>query len=437
MARSVRSSELETRTNRLKLPRSKEPYWTKIAKGLFVGYYRGKSGTWLARQHVGGTKYAREPLGNADDFNEADGIETLNFFQAQERARAWAAGRVLAERAGADPNYTTEQAFADYLAEKALDETRTPDSMKTFSGSVKQVAADWRGRKVADVTHVHVKEWHRQLARTPKRVRTRMGEPRRYFLASANDPEQIRRRKSTANRLLSYFKAAMNHAWREGKVASDDGWRRVKPFAGVEEAKPHFFDEEQLPRFLAAARAWPADKKFYELIRGGLLCGARWGGLADMRVGAYSSATRKVSVIEKGRRQRFIPLSDEGVEFFEGLTAGRDPNDWMFKKSSGGQWKRNHQAKPMLWASQRAKIVPAATFHTTRHTYAARLINNGASLEIVAELLGHSDTRITKKHYAHLMQDYVAEQLRKYMPVVGGASPGNVRTMRRKTAKAA
>ena len=44
------------------------------------------------------------------------------------------------------------------------------------------------------------------------------------------DDEVKRRRKATANRILTTLKAALNRAWREGKASSDAAWRRVEPF---------------------------------------------------------------------------------------------------------------------------------------------------------------------------------------------------------------
>ena len=49
-----------------------------------------------------------------------------------------------------------------------------------------------------------------------------------------------------------------------------------------------------------------------------------------------------------------------------------------------------------------ARISPAASFHVLRHTYASHLVMAGAPLQVVAANLGHADTRMTEKHYAHL-----------------------------------
>ena len=94
MARSARAP-IETRTRRLKLPAQKEPYWFTIERGLSVGYYRpasGGAGTWWGRllMSTKPSRYRQAALAHADDHAEADGNDTLNWKQAQARARAWA-----------------------------------------------------------------------------------------------------------------------------------------------------------------------------------------------------------------------------------------------------------------------------------------------------------------------------------------------------------
>ena len=99
MARSIRAGRLETRTARLKLPIAKKPIYRKIGPGMGLGYRRNQTaGTWVVRVADGkGGNWTRS-LGSADDFDEADGLNTLDFWQAQDRAKAIA----RSNHAGAD-----------------------------------------------------------------------------------------------------------------------------------------------------------------------------------------------------------------------------------------------------------------------------------------------------------------------------------------------
>jgi hypothetical protein len=70
-------------------------------------------------------------------------------------------------------------------------------------------------------------------------------------------------------------------------------------------------------------------------------------------------------------------------------------------------------------ACAKAKITPAASFHELRHTYASRLAMRGVPMAVIAAQLGHSDTRMTERHYAHLGPTYVADTVRQAFGELG------------------
>src|SRR5947207_15059264 len=88
MARSTRSSTLETRAARLRLPIAKKPVFVKIAPGVGLGYRRnGTGGTWVARVADGKGAHWTKASGNADDFDHPDGTARLDYWQPQHPAR--------------------------------------------------------------------------------------------------------------------------------------------------------------------------------------------------------------------------------------------------------------------------------------------------------------------------------------------------------------
>ena len=73
----------------------------------------------------------------------------------------------------------------------------------------------------------------------------------------------------------------------------------------------------------------------------------------------------------------------------------------------------------MTDACTHAKIKPAASFHVLRHTHGSMLAMRGVPMAVIAEQLGHADTRMTEKHYAHLAPSYVAATIRANFPTLG------------------
>ena len=66
-----------------------------------------------------------------------------------------------------------------------------------------------------------------------------------------------------------------------------------------------------------------------------------------------------------------------------------------------------------------ANIEPRASFHILRHTYGSSLTMNRVPLQVIAAALGHADTRITERHYAHLLPSFVADQIGANLPRLG------------------
>src|SRR6478672_992332 len=64
--------------------------------------------------------------------------------------------------------------------------------------------------------------------------------------------EATRRRKSSANRVLTILKAALNHAFRDGKTPTDFAWRKVKPFKDVDAARVRYLSIGEATRLINA-----------------------------------------------------------------------------------------------------------------------------------------------------------------------------------------
>src|SRR6266516_2349709 len=90
MARNIRSTELETRARRLRLPIAKKPRFVKIGRGVHLGYRRNASaGAWVVRCLANGRDWT-QAIGTADDFEDANGATVLTYWEAQNRARTLA-----------------------------------------------------------------------------------------------------------------------------------------------------------------------------------------------------------------------------------------------------------------------------------------------------------------------------------------------------------
>src|SRR5262249_47329802 len=111
------------------------------------------------------------------------------------------------------------------------------------------------------------------------------------------------------------------------------------------------------------------------------------------------------------------------------LMVGRARDEAVFLNARGKAWGKSHEVRPMKEACQLAKIQPAVGFHELRHTYASLLAQSGADLLTISKLLGHADTRITSRHYAHLCDRTLATAVIAHLPGFGHASRRSLSTL--------
>jgi integrase len=412
MARTLRDAKLDTRAARLRLKQRREPYWRSISEGLAIGYRRGtKGGTWIARHYSGDHGRRFQSIGTADDVAEADGEHVLSFAQGQEVARNWFADLARQDRGEVRGGpYRVAQCLDEYVA--WLDSHRKTGHDARYR--VNTHIAPKLGEILCDrLTTAEIQKWLRDLAASAALLRSRKGGKKRNVrVLDAADADAVRRRRSSANRTLTVLKAALNRAWREGRVGSDDAWRRVEPFEEADAARVRYLSVAEAKRLLNAC-----DPDFRTLAQAALATGARYGELAALRAADFNSDSGTVHVrTSKSGKGRHIVLNDEGAALFKSIATGKPGDALLLVKADGSQWGKSHQARPMADGCARARIVPAASFHILRHTWASLAVMAGAPLMVVARNLGHADTRMVERHYGHLAPSYIADAIRAAAP---------------------
>jgi len=408
--------ELGSRAARQRLPKRPRPYFTHVADGLSLGYRRGETGgSWIARAFDTEHGYRTKPLGKANDALETVG---MSFQDAQTSCREWY-GQLAQQDAG-EPvagRYTVAQAVNDYIADSEISKRKKLPKTRQLA---KAHIVPTLGRiELGKLTHGKVRSWQKELASTAPRARTRPGKEQAYREHDPNDPDAIRRRQATANRILTVLKAALNHAKSESRrITTDAAWVDVKPFRNVDAPKIRFLAIDEVPLLVQAC-----EPSIQTLVKAALLTGCRYGELTRMKVDAFNAEQGTVYVAEsKNGEARYVDLGGAGIALFGELTADRDAKETIFLRFNGKAWKESEQQRPMDEACEAAKL-KGVTFHILRHTYASHALMNGMTIEVLAQQLGHKDTRITMRHYAHLCPTFKQESVRRNAPSFGFDSP--------------
>ena len=418
MGRIVNEAKITTRNARSKLAQSKVPHWRAIDRGAHLGYRKGvNGGTWIVRWRKPDRSYGTQAIGKADDTLAADGEEVLDYSQALVGARQ----RIEDEFQGVvSSSFTVRDAIQEYLGWFAKHRKALYQVTRRAEVHILPALGDI---PVSELTASQIKKWHQELADAPPRARSGKGRPINTRPVPT-DPEGVRRRKATANKCLTILKATLNRAYQESdfQVTSDDAWRRAKPFRDVDAVRLRYLSTEEAIQLVNAC-----EPNFRNLVRGALYTGCRYGELTSMEVADFNLETRNVLVRRsKSGKPRNIALTDEGVALFERLATGRRGNEIIFQRNDGEPWGTSHQSRPLARACAAANIDPPINFHGLRHCYGSWLALRGVPLQVIAKALGHADTRITERHYAHLSSDYVADTVRAHLPDLGVMEETNV-----------
>lgn len=290
MARRVRDALLDSRAAREKLPAQAKPYYRSLGPGLHIGYRKGKTGgRWAVRLYKGGQDYTVETIAHADDKLDANGTDILDFWQAQDKARELHRQRSTGSGEIVGP-YTVKRAIDDYILWMEGNRKTARDARYSADALI---LPELGQLDIVKLTATAIRRWHQKLVETPARARTRKGEKQNFRVLPVDDPDAERRRRATANRVLTILKAALNHAWREGKAASDAEWRRVLPFKGVNIARVRYLTVTEAQRLVNASP--PA---FRALVQAALQTGARYSELGRLRVEDFNRDAGTVAIRE-------------------------------------------------------------------------------------------------------------------------------------------
>lgn len=129
-----------------------------------------------------------------------------------------------------------------------------------------------------------------------------------------------------------------------------------------------------------------------------------------------------VRVMGKGSKERIVPINDYALkalntylEEYRPLMVKNEVNNYLFLNNHGKQMTRQGIFKMIKAECLKKGITKDISPHTIRHTFATHLLENGADLRIIQELLGHSDISTTQI-YTHLTNDELKNDYKKYFP---------------------
>lgn len=149
-------------------------------------------------------------------------------------------------------------------------------------------------------------------------------------------------------------------------------------------------------------------------------CGLRVSELTSLRLSDLFFGEGYIRVIGKGDKQRLVPISntarDKIQRYLEERRSARSGEETVFLNNRGGQLTRVMVFTILKRAVERAGIDKHISPHTFRHSFATHLLEGGASIRQVQEMLGH-ESILTTEIYTHLDSDHLRRTLEEHLPI--------------------
>ncbi len=178
----------------------------------------------------------------------------------------------------------------------------------------------------------------------------------------------------------------------------------------LEKRLPRYFDEPTINRALEAIdRSTETGKRSAAVLELFYSTGMRLSELTGLRLDAVDFATRTARVSGKGRKERIVPFGEHAAQSLRAYLLVRHPahgNDpgTFFLSPRGNILSPKAVNRIVIASMGRVSDAAKRSPHTLRHTTATHLLNRGADLQAVRELLGHANLSTTQI-YTHVSVD--------------------------------
>lgn len=151
--------------------------------------------------------------------------------------------------------------------------------------------------------------------------------------------------------------------------------------------------------------------------------GLRVSELINLKLNDLFLQDEVIRVVGKGNKQRIVPIGSSAINWLNNyflnsrifLEKKDKSKNLVFLNNRGTGLTRMGVWKIITYYTQEAKINKEVHPHTFRHSFATHLVEGGADLRAVQEMLGHADISTTQI-YTHIDRDYVKQMHREYHP---------------------
>ena len=227
--------------------------------------------------------------------------------------------------------------------------------------------------------------------------------------------------ETSQSRIISSIKSFYKFLLIENLIQSDPSENLVSPKVGRKLPNVLTIEEINLIiKCIETSHIGVRNKAIIEIIYG---CGLRVSELTNLLLSNLFLKQGYIKIVGKGNKERLTPIGSLAVESLNDFLKNIRPNlkindkfsDHVFINNRGTSLSRSMIFKMIKRYVLKANINKDISPHSLRHSFATHLVEGGANLRAVQEILGHSSITTTEI-YTHLDSDYLRSNLIDYHP---------------------
>lgn len=183
----------------------------------------------------------------------------------------------------------------------------------------------------------------------------------------------------------------------------------------LEKKLPTYLTNEEIAKLFNIRLTKPVDYRNKAILEVMYATGARISEVINLKVNQIDFEECIIRVVGKGKKERIIPLDDVAIEALDNYINNYRPFliknetcNYVFLNKNGEKISRQMIFKMLKNLANKAGITKEISPHTLRHSFASNLLNNGADLRVIQELLGHENLETTEI-YSHLQNKKIKD----------------------------
>ncbi|MFP3859395.1 MAG: site-specific tyrosine recombinase XerD [Bacteroidales bacterium] len=295
---------------------------------------------------------------------------------------------------------TWEITIKDFINFLRLERSLSNNSVEAYFNDVKKFHEYLKSKKLtlrpSDITHEHIRDfihWINELGMS----------------------------ESSQSRIISGIKSYFKYLLMENHIESDPSELLEAPRKGLK--LPEVLTTDEVDRLIGAIDlSQPEGQRNKAIVETLYSCGFRVSELTNLKLSNLYFSKGFIKVTGKGKKQRQVPISNKAMKEIENylpyrnqLKIDKNAEDILFLNRRGKQLTRVMIYNIINQLAIKANIKKKISPHTLRHSFATHLIDGGADLRAIQEMLGH-ESIITTEIYTHLDQNYLRSTIIEHHP---------------------